>query len=237
MADATPHESRRKDPGIVRAAYKPFVNFIWMLVYGAGAIAVLAGLVIIGSMILSGSPSSPGTSSGSSGSSWWEQLDTTTMIILIMVAGATALIWKKEWWGGTAALVAVVLAAILIIPPVVGWSEKSTVSTGGSASSWSWPWSGKAAKTCPGAGESRVIGTEWEAVNPDFRCHIIFEVVGAEMDIGSPDNFISAKPGEKLGNILKKGIRVTSARAKGSTGTLNFILYPHGCKENGWQCS
>lgn len=91
---------------------------------------------------------------------------------------------------------------------------------------------------CPGNGESRTIGPdEWIQVNPGFRCHIIYEVVGAEVLLGEPDNYLKAAPGEKVGNVLRsRGIRVTSFKTTGGYGRLNYMLHPHGCKEQGWDC-
>ncbi len=91
---------------------------------------------------------------------------------------------------------------------------------------------------CNGEGQSLPVGPEWMLLNPGFGCHIIFEVVGQEMELGEPSNFVPAKPGDQIGNVLaRRGVRVMYARTTGGRGVVNFMLYPHGCKEHGWECT
>lgn len=91
---------------------------------------------------------------------------------------------------------------------------------------------------CTGNGERAAVGPDWVTVNPGFKCHIIFEVVGAKMLLGEPGNYVEASPGSNIGNVLKsRGIRVISVKATTGSGYLNYKLYPQGCMERGWDCS
>jgi hypothetical protein len=94
-----------------------------------------------------------------------------------------------------------------------------------------------AANHCLGAGESKAIGEQWVAINPDFRCHIIFEVASGTVLLGEPNNFVEVSPGDRVGNVLRsKGVRVIYAKAKSGTIRLNYMLHRHGCVEDGWTC-
>jgi hypothetical protein len=85
--------------------------------------------------------------------------------------------------------------------------------------------------------ESKTVGSDWIVLNPGFKCHIILEVVGAEMLFGEPNNYIRAKPGEQLGNVTKsRGVRIIAVRTVEGVGRINYVLHPHGCVERGWYC-
>lgn len=94
-----------------------------------------------------------------------------------------------------------------------------------------------AANPCTGAGESKVIGTSWVAINPDFRCHIIIEVAAGTALLGESNNYVEVSSGDSLGNVLRsKGVRIIYAKAKSGTIRLNYMLHRHGCVEDGWTC-
>ncbi len=99
--------------------------------------------------------------------------------------------------------------------------------------------SASSTSSCPGNGETKTVGPDsWVTVNAGFKCHIIFEVVGTEMLLGEPSNYITANPGDQVGNVLKKrGVRVISVKTTGGYGYLNYKLHPLGCRENGWECT
>jgi hypothetical protein len=174
-----------------------------------------------------------------------------TIVAMAVIAG----FWAARRLNGdltdAAGLAVFLLAAGVLFTIFLLRDERGgTLAESIPAVNWSLPGAGRVAgsstTSCPRQGESLAVGTGWMTINDGHRCHAIVEAVGAELIIGDPSvncdpdrkrGCVSLKPGESLGNVLKKhGIRIIAVKTKSGTGRINYILHPHGCQERGWDC-
>lgn len=159
------------------------------------------------------------------------------MVLILFLVGCFIALWRssvstQEKLVGTAMLGFLFLVGTHALSNYDGSQHGYAGPTNPSASL------GSTSTPCLGNGETQTVGPDnWVTINAGFKCHIIFEVVGTEMLLGEPSNYIKAGPGDQVGNVLKqKGVRIISVRTTGGHGYLNYKLHPHGCKENGWEC-